>query len=108
MHRRHWDADLQAKIASQGLQGRAVAALCQEDQISPSRYDQWRDPFLTHAARTFEVQPYDRPEARLAREHARLKTLVGELTLERKKLEEQTQLKLVRAVCYHGLTNLWR
>jgi transposase-like protein len=88
MHRRTWDADLKAKIVLHGLQGRPVAELCHEYHISPSLYDQWRDQFLAHAARTFAVQPYDRKEARLARENARLKTRVGELTLELNKSAE--------------------
>jgi transposase-like protein len=88
MHRRKWDAKLKAKIVIQGLQGRPVAEWCHEDQISQSLYDQWRDQFLAHASRTFEVQQYDRKEARLAREDARLKALVGELTLELKKSDE--------------------
>jgi transposase-like protein len=85
MHRRKWDADLKAKIVMQGLQGRPVAALCHEYQISQSLFYQWRDQFLAKASRTFDVQPYDRKEARLARENARLKALVRELTLELKK-----------------------
>ncbi len=88
MHRRKWDADLQAKIVIQGLQGRPVAALCHESQISPSLYDQWRDQFLANALRSFEAHQYDRQEARLAREHARLKTLLGELTPELQKSDE--------------------
>jgi hypothetical protein len=36
----------------------------------------------------FEGPQCDRKEARLARENARLKTLVGELTLELKKSDE--------------------
>jgi transposase-like protein len=88
MHRRKWDADLKATIVIQGLQGRPVAELCHEYQISQSLYDQWRDQLLANASRTFEVQQDDRKEARLARENARLKTLVGELTLELKKSDE--------------------
>jgi transposase-like protein len=88
MHRRKWDADLKAKIVIQGLQGRPVAELCHEYQISQSLYYQWRDQLLANASRTFEAQPYDRKEARLARENARLKTLVGALTLELKKSDE--------------------
>jgi transposase-like protein len=88
MHRRKWDAELKAKIVIQGLQGRAVAELCNEYQISQSLYYQWRDQFLANASRTFDVQQYDRKEARLARENARLKALVGELTLELKKSDE--------------------
>jgi transposase-like protein len=88
MHRRKWDADLKAKIVIQGLQGRPVAELGNEYQISQSLYYPWRDQFRAKASRPVEVQPYDRQEARLARENARLKTLVGERTLERKKSDE--------------------
>jgi transposase-like protein len=85
MHRRKWDADLKVKIIIQGLQGRSVAELCNESQISQSRYYQWRDQLLANASQTFEVPQYDRTAARLARENARRKALVGELTLELKK-----------------------
>lgn len=88
MPRRKWDADLKAKIVIQGLQGRPVAELCNEYQISQSLYYQWRDQFLANASRTFEAHQYDRKEARLARENVRLKALVGELTLELKKSDE--------------------
>jgi transposase-like protein len=88
MQRRTWDAALKAKIVIQGLQGRPVAEVCHEYQISQSLYDQWRDQCLANAARTFEAQQYDRKEARLARENARRKTLGGELTLELQKSDE--------------------
>ena len=85
MQRRKWDAETKAQIVIQGLQGEPVAELCNEYQISQSLYDQWRDQFLVHASRAFDVQPRNQKEARLARENARLNTLVGELALELKK-----------------------
>jgi transposase-like protein len=88
MHRRKWDADMKAKIVIQGLQGRPVAELCNEYQINQSLYYQWRDQFLAHASKAFDVPQSQRKEARLAHENARLKTLVGELTLELKKSDE--------------------
>jgi transposase-like protein len=88
MKRRKWDADTKVKIVIQGLQGRPVAELCNEYQISQSLYYQWRDQFLANASRAFDVQQHHRQEARLARENTRLKTLVGELTLELKKSDE--------------------
>jgi transposase-like protein len=88
MKRRKWDADTKVKIVIQGLQGKPVAELCNEYQISQSLYYQWRDQFLANASRAFDVQQHHRQEARLARENARLKTLVGELTLELKKSDE--------------------
>lgn len=88
MHRRKWDADTKVKIVIQGLQGKPVAELCNEYQISQSLYYQWRDQLLANASRAFDVQQHNRKEARLGRENARLKTLVGELTLELKKSDE--------------------
>jgi transposase-like protein len=65
-----------------------VAEVCNEYQISQSQYYQWRDQFLAHAAHAFEAHQHTRTEARLAEENARLKRLVGELTLELKKSDE--------------------
>jgi transposase-like protein len=88
MHRRKWDAQMKAKMVIQGLQGKPLAEICHEHQLSQSQYDQWRDQFLAHAANAFEVNQHNRTEARLAKENTRLKTLVGELTLELKKSDE--------------------
>lgn len=88
MHRRKWDAQMKAKMVIQGLQGKPIAEICHEHQLSQSQYDQWRDQFLAHAANAFEVNQHNRTEARLAQENTRLKTLVGELTLELKKSDE--------------------
>jgi hypothetical protein len=85
MQRRKWDAETQAMLVVKGLKGKPVAAMCPEHQISQAQSDEWRDPFLAQAATAFEVHEQSRREARLAREHARLKTLVGELTVEFKK-----------------------
>jgi transposase-like protein len=88
MQRRKWDAKTKAMIVIEGLRGKPVAELCTEHQISQAQYYQWRDQFLAHAPKAFEVHEQSQREARLAREHARLKTLVGELTLELKKSDE--------------------
>ncbi len=88
MQRRKWDAKTKALIVLEGLKGKSVAEICTEHQISQSLYYQWRDQFLAHASKAFEVHEQSQREARLARENARLKTLVGELTLELKKSDE--------------------
>lgn len=88
MHRRKWDAKTKALIVLEGLKGKPVAEICTEHQISQSLYYQWRDQFLAHAAKVFEVQQHTKTEARLEQENARLKQLVGELTLELKKSDE--------------------
>jgi transposase-like protein len=88
MYRRKWDAKTKALIVLEGLKGKPVAEICTEHQISQSLYYQWRDQFLAHAAKVFEVQQHTKKEARLEQENARLKQLVGELTLELKKSDE--------------------
>jgi transposase-like protein len=82
MTRRKWNAHTTAMIVLEGLQGKPVAELCTEHQISQSLYDQWRDQFLTQAANAFDDPQRSRKEARLQQENARLKQLVGALTWE--------------------------
>jgi hypothetical protein len=88
MQRRTWDAKTNAMIVLEGLKGKSITELCPEHQISQAQYDQGRDPFLAHASKAFEVHEQGQREARLARDNARLKTLVSALTLELKKSAE--------------------
>jgi transposase-like protein len=89
MSRRKWDANTKVMIVLQGLQGKPVAEICTEHQISQSQYYQWRDQFLANATKAFEDPQRIRKEARLQQENARLKQLVGELTFELKKSDER-------------------
>lgn len=84
MYRRKWDAKTKAMIVIEGLKGKPVAELCTEHQISQAQYYQWRDQFLAHAPKAFEVHEHSRKEARLEQENVRLKKLVGELLLDLK------------------------
>lgn len=88
MKRRKWDAKTKAAIVLQGLKGKPVAELCTEQQINQAQYYQWRDQFLAHAGQAFEVHQQSQRETRLQQENARLKQVVGELTLELKKNDE--------------------
>lgn len=85
MKRRQWDTKTKALVVLEGLKGKLVGAICQDYQISQAQYYQWRDQFLANAPKTFEVAQQTDREAPLQRENARLKSLVGELTLELKK-----------------------
>jgi transposase len=67
---------------TEGLQGKPVAEICRQHQISQSQHHQGRDLFLAHAANALEAHQHTRTEAGLAPQTARLKTLVRELTLE--------------------------
>lgn len=88
MQRRKWDSQAKAVMVIEGLQGKPVADICTEHQISQSQYYQWRDQCLAHAAKAFESHQATKKEARLERENTRLKQLVGELTLELKNSDE--------------------
>lgn len=88
MKRRKWDAKTKAAAVLEGLKGKPVAAICQEYQINQSQYYAWRDQFLSHATKAFEVQQQSQRESRLQQENARLKQVVAELTLELKKSDE--------------------
>ncbi len=87
MKQRKWDAKTTCTIVLEGLKGKPVATICQDYQISQTPYDQWRDQFLANVPKTFDVAQQTEREARLQRENARLKSLVGELTLELRKID---------------------
>ena len=85
MKRREWDSKSKARIVLEGLQGRSIASICTEYEISQSMYYRWRDTFLANAAQAFESKAVTRLEERLLSENKKLKQAVGELALELKK-----------------------
>lgn len=85
MKRREWDSKSKARIVLEGLQGRSIASICTEYEISQSMYYRWRDTFLANAAQAFESKVVTRREERLLSENKKLKQAVGELALELKK-----------------------
>lgn len=91
MKRRVWDSKSKARIVLEGLQGRSVASICSEYQITQGMYYRWRDTLLANAALAFEVGATNRREERLATENQKLKQAVGELTLELKKTTGKRQ-----------------
>jgi len=86
MKRRKWDAKVKAMIVLEGLKGKPVAEICIEHQLSQAQYYQWRDQFLSKMDQVFSSD--DRREKALTEENARLKKIIGELTIEVKKTEE--------------------
>ena len=84
MPRRKWDAHTKATIVLEGLKGRPVADICTEHQISQAQYYQWRDHFMRKLPQVF--MNTERRQASLVRENSHLKKMIGELTVELKKL----------------------
>jgi transposase len=88
MHKRQWTSKQKAAIVLQGLKGKPTALLCTEHQIAQSQYYKWRDEFLSQSHRAFDMREQTQRETRLLQENTYLKSIVGELNLELKKLDE--------------------
>jgi transposase-like protein len=73
----------------QGLKGRPVADICTEHQTSQAQYYQWREQFMKKMPQLFLNT--ERREQTLVRENNRLKRIIGELTVELKKLNEWSE-----------------
>ena len=87
MKRRQWDPKTKAMIVLQGLRGKPIIDICKEHQIAQTQYYEWRDQFLNNAPKIFEPNISAR-ESKLQTENARLKHMIGELTMELKKSED--------------------
>ena len=73
----------------EGMRGQVpLGELCAQHQLSQSQYYQWRDQLLAQGAKVFDRGGLQQAEQRLREEVRRLKTLVGELTVELKKSED--------------------
>lgn len=87
MQKRQWDAKTKTRIVLEGLRGRPVSELCNEHQIDQAQYYLRQKQFLAEAYKVFEAKQQNQRETRLLRENTRLKSLVGKLSLELKKLD---------------------
>ncbi len=89
MPRHKWDPQTKANVVLQGLKGSSVADICIEHQISQAQYYQWREQFMKKMPGLFSNT--ERREQSLARENSRLKTIIGELTVELKKINRWSE-----------------
>jgi transposase-like protein len=89
MKRRQWDAKTKAKIVLEGLSGKPLSELCTQYQISQTQYYQWRDKFLAESHRAFEGKENGGEVARLKAKTQRLQQIIGSLTVELKKTEDE-------------------
>jgi transposase-like protein len=88
MKRRKWTGKEKLQIVLEGLKGQVpLGELCARHQLSQSQYYQWRDQLLSQGTRICDHGGCEQTELRLREELRRLKTLVGELTMELKKTE---------------------
>ena len=91
MKRRKWDSKTKAKIVLEGLSGRSLSELCNEYEISQNQYYIWRDKFLKDSHKAFEKHENGRKLKRLKKRNAKLQQIIGSLTVELKKTEDELE-----------------
>ena len=89
MKRRQWDPKTKAKIVVEGLSGKPISEICSQYQISQNQYYQWRDRFLLESHRAFEGKADGSELSRLKIKNQRLQQIIGALTVELKKSEDE-------------------
>ena len=89
MKQKKWDKKIKTKVVLDGLKGKSIATICNEYQISQSLYYQWRDQFLSNVDQVFDIPKKGKKEAMLEYENRQLKAIIGDLTVELKKNEEE-------------------
>jgi transposase-like protein len=92
MKRRKWDSKTKSKIVLEGLSGKPVSEICNEYGIYQNQYYNWWDQFLNEAHSVFEPKKGKGEQlTRLLKERKELKQIIGALTVELKKTEEELQ-----------------
>lgn len=89
MKRRQWDSKTKVKIVLEGLKGKPLSQICNEYQIGQAQYYQWREQFLSNLDQVFELPKKGKKQMRLEQENRELKAIIGDLTVELKKNEEE-------------------
>ena len=89
MKKRSWDSKTKAKIVLEGLSGKSISEVCNQHQISQNQYHLWRDKFLSEAHRAFEAKENGGEVLRLKAKTLRLQQIIGQLTVELKKTEDE-------------------
>ena len=90
MKRRKWTSQQKLQIILEGLSGNIeMSKLCAKYQVSQTQYYQWREQLLKYGHQAFEVKNISKKEQYLEQENAKLKHIIGDLTIELKKSEFQ-------------------
>lgn len=88
MKYRQWTSKQKSQIVLEGLSGQIdITQLCQKYQVSQAQYYKWRDQFLATCHQAFDVKKQSQKEQYLENQVHKLKTIIGDLTVELKKSE---------------------
>ena len=86
MKNRKWTNKQKLEIVLEGIKGRVpISELCNKYQIQQTQYYDWKNHFLRHGEKIFDLGKATSSEERLEKENRKLKALIGDLTLELKK-----------------------
>ena len=88
MKQRRWDSKTKTKIVLEGLSGRPVSEICNEYRIHQNQFYSWRDKFLSEAHKAFDSKKDVGEIDRLRKKNQELTQIIGSLTIELKKTEE--------------------
>jgi transposase-like protein len=89
MERRKWSSRDKTKVVLEYLRTQKTGEICTKYEIHQNQLYHWRDEFLKNAHRAFEVNGVTKKEDSLFKEIKELKSIIGELTVELKKTEEE-------------------
>ena len=89
MKRRRCDSITKTKIVLEGLSGRPISEICNAYGIHQNQYYSWRDKFLLEAHTAFESKKDGGEVNRLRKKNQELKQIIGSLTVELKKTEDE-------------------
>jgi transposase-like protein len=88
MKHRKWTSKQKSQIILEGLSGKIeISKLCTKYEISQTQYYKWRDLFLQTCHQAFETKNINKKEQKLNNENQKLKSIIGDLTIELKKNE---------------------
>jgi len=77
-------------------QGRSVAEICSELGVTSNTYYRWRDKFLSEAHKAFDSKKDSSEIELLRKKNKELTKIIGSLTVELKKIEEDYSNNIVR------------
>ena len=90
MKKRNFSSKEKSQIVLEGLKGQStISDLCIKYSITQAQYYQWRDRFLDTCHMAFENNDRDKLAIRYKQEISMLKEIIGDLTIELKKMEEE-------------------
>ncbi len=90
MLRLHFRSQEKFHIVLEGLSGKIeITKLCAKYQIAQTQFYKWRDQLLKFGHQAFETRDISKKEQHLEQEVRKLKTIIGDLTVELKKTEQE-------------------